>query len=119
LKTIETASEYGTSFEVEWRTASRFRAQLSSVELTFLLANQVLSTGAERKGYPEARKLCSIYAVFDNFELGPKDLIAKKLLATSKASDQTNAHWLEPSCFSSALAKTSLRARRSSRKLSE
>jgi Putative phage abortive infection protein len=110
LKTIETAPEYNIDFDLEWRTVARFRAQLSSIELTFLLANQVLSRSNDGNGYGEARRLCEKYAIFDNYELGAHEKVGQFLLDLAKTSQgHVGNHRLEKSSFSSELAK-SLRA---------
>lgn len=69
-KTIESAESLDVDAETEWAVASRFRAQMSSIELTYLLANQVFSEGAEGDGYPQARRYCERYAIFDNYKPG-------------------------------------------------
>lgn len=96
--TIATASEFNVDSDAEWRIASRFRAQLSSVELLFLLSNQVLS---ENPKFPKAIKMSERYAMFDNYT-ADLDPIATVILKIAKQ----NNGLINESGFNSSIAKS-------------
>jgi hypothetical protein len=98
--TIATARAFNVDKDAEWRIAGRFRAQLSSIELQFLLANQALS---ESPGFPKAIAMSERYAIFDNYVAG-LDPTAIYILKTSKNTDQK----MNPRSFNSDLAKAAL-----------
>ena len=105
-KAIKNADEYGVDPQTEWRMSSRFRAQLSWIELLFLLANQVLSEGDEGTGFPKAVDFSERYAMFDNFVPG-LDPSAHALLGIANGLiPWPDARPLRAECFKSELAKS-------------
>jgi hypothetical protein len=68
--TISNTQEFDIDGETEWRAAAQFRAQLSWIELTFLLMNQIFRFDDETDDYGKARALSERYAVFDNYRPG-------------------------------------------------
>jgi hypothetical protein len=101
-KTLESASSLGIDVETEWRVASRCRAQLSAIELTMLLCNQVLADG---KGFPNAIAYSKRYAVFDNFAPGfdPIQHIVYRIATGGLPIEAIKS--LPGECFNSSTAK--------------
>lgn len=107
-KAVSRAELYGVDAQTEWETASGFRAQLSSVELTLLLVNQQFSQGADGAGYPLARTMSERYAFFDNLDCG-LDPAAHVCRHWAEHSDPTSStSKFNPSAFKSVSARTEL-----------
>jgi hypothetical protein len=68
--TISNTQEFDIDGETQWRAAAQFRAQLSWIELSFLLMNQIFRFDDEADDYGKARALSERYAVFDNYRPG-------------------------------------------------
>jgi hypothetical protein len=104
-KAIANTKEFEIDAETEWRAASRFRAQLSWIELAYLLANQSITDTDTSYGYAKSRILSERYAIFDNFSLSI-DPMAHFLLGIGKGTYiLKGTKQLNLSAFSSDLAK--------------
>jgi len=110
-KTINSAERMQVPAEIEWAAAARFRAQLSGIELAYLLANLVFSEGPDGKGFPEAIKMCERYAVFDNFAPGLDPIQYACLFGARGLSERGFApeRYIELSAFESRAAKAAFR----------
>lgn len=104
-KALESAELHQIDIDTEWRLASRFRAQLSWVELTYIMANQVFADGPEGEGFPDAIKYCARYAFFDNFVSGLDPTVHAVLLLAQGAIVDSDVRLLPRQCFDSQLAK--------------
>jgi hypothetical protein len=107
-KAIANASEFQIDSATEWRAAARWRAQLSWIELVYLLSNQCLSEGENGNGFPKAVVLSERYAMFDNFQPGI-DPTAHFLNRLARGRlELAGARRLKDEAFSSDLARSRL-----------
>jgi hypothetical protein len=116
FKTIASAVDFEIDEETEWRTASRFRAQLSWIEMVFLLANQTFGSEAGSDRFPKAVELSERYAMFDNFTLG-LDPTVHALLAAAKGETKHIKSIFSLDSFESERARKSLRDRRTKQQM--
>ena len=97
---LQTASSLGIDSGTEWRAASRFRAQLSAIELQFLLANQLL---ARPPGYPRACAISEYYSIFDNLSFGLDPILHMLFLISTDINHSTEVNKIHEVAFSSEL----------------
>jgi hypothetical protein len=103
--TIQSAKKFDVDIISEWQVAARFRAQLSAIELQFLLCNQLLS---ESPGFPKATLMSSKYAMFNNLVSGV-DPISHLLQQIAQGKLNAPAiKKMDQSCFDSNLARRNL-----------
>ena len=107
-KAIANAAEFQIDSATEWRAAARWRAQLSWIELVYLLSNQCLSEGENGNGFPKAVAFSERYAMFDNFQPGI-DPTAHFLNRLARGRvELAGARRLKDEAFSSDLARSRL-----------
>jgi hypothetical protein len=111
FKTIATAVDFDVDEATEWRIASRFRAQLSWIEMVFLLANQTFGNEPGGEGLPKAIEFSERYAMFDNFTPG-LDPTVHALLAAAKGRTEHVTTLFTNDSFDSESARSALVARR-------
>ena len=112
---IRQAAFLGIEPESEWEEAAKFRAQLSSIELTYLLANLVFSPGIDEKGYPKAMELAERYAAFANLDVNFEhgqficELAAGRTSAWGLNDNAYVVRKFDETAFDSSAAKNKLR----------
>jgi hypothetical protein len=111
FKTIATADDFDIDEATEWRIASRFRAQLSWIEMVFLLANQTFGNEPGSEGFPRAVEFSERYAMFDNFTPG-LDPTVHALLAAAKGKTKHVTNIFTLDSFESDRARKALGKRR-------
>lgn len=104
-KTINAANEFNIDIKTHWLVAARFRAQLSAIELQFLLCNQVF---AEFPGFPQATAMSQTYAIFNNYAPGVDPCAHLVYMIAKGDITISNYQSLSPSCFESLIAKYNL-----------
>lgn len=99
---LDTASNYGLSDESIRLYAATYRAQLSWIEMAFLLINQ--SGLPENPAFPRACHLSNRYAVFDNLDVD-SDVVVSVLVALALrrvSSGDRDSAMLDAHAFKSA-----------------
>ena len=108
---LETAPLYGIDGESIWLYNSAFRAQVSWIELAYLLVN--LSDFPGNVDYDTARRYANKYAIFDNLVASQDCIVASLRASTFDGTERTAANGestqkLEKSAWDSDAARTAI-----------